>query len=54
MAKVTILSPVHHDGKDLEVGKIADLPEEAAESLISTGAAQPVAKKSPANKPEVE
>ena len=37
--KVTIISPVDHDGKSLEVGDTPDLPRASAEALIGAGAA---------------
>lgn len=38
--KVTILQPVQHDGKALEVGKTVDLKADAAKALIDCGAAE--------------
>lgn len=38
--KVTIISPVDHDGKLLEVGKAVDLPTDVAEALVKAGAAE--------------
>lgn len=49
--KVLIKSSVVHDGKELEVGKPVDLPQEDAEALVKAGAAEPVAK-AQAPKPE--
>lgn len=42
--KVTILTPVEHDGKALQEGDTADLAPPAAKALIAAGAAvaQPV------------
>ena len=37
--KIVIISPVNHDGKDLDVGDTPDLPKEQAENLIASGAA---------------
>lgn len=38
--KVKIVSPVHHDGKSLEVGETVSLPDRAARDLVSAGAAE--------------
>lgn len=37
--KITIISPVQHDGKDLDIGDTPDLPKAAAEALVASGAA---------------
>lgn len=38
--KITILSPVEHDGKPLNPGDKVDLPQKAAEALIASGVAE--------------
>lgn len=38
--RVKIVSPVEHDGKALQVGDIANLPEDVAERLIAGRAAE--------------
>ena len=43
--KVVITSPVEHDGKSLEEGDTADLPEAQAQALIDAGAALAVGRK---------
>lgn len=37
--KIVIVSPVIHDGKQLDIGDTADLPKEQAEALVDAGAA---------------
>ena len=37
--KVVIISPVNHDGKELDVGDVVDLPKDAATALVDAGAA---------------
>lgn len=43
--KVTILHPVKHDGKPLEVGSKPDLPADAAKALVALGHADDGKKK---------
>ena len=38
--KVTILTPVRHDGKALDMGDVVDLDKKAAQALIDCGAAE--------------
>jgi hypothetical protein len=38
--KIVIVSPVSHDGKDLEIGKTVNLDDDAAKALIKAGAAE--------------
>ena len=38
--KITILSPVKHDGKDIAIGSSVDIPDEQAVILIESGAAE--------------
>jgi hypothetical protein len=42
--KITILSPVDHDGKRLEVGETYSVPDRAADALVAAGAAEPAGK----------
>jgi hypothetical protein len=42
--KITILSPVDHDGKQLEVGETYNVPDRAAGALVVAGAAEPAGK----------
>jgi hypothetical protein len=43
MMKITITSPVDHDGKRLQVGKTIELADDVAEALVKAGAAEAVA-----------
>lgn len=38
--KIKIVSPVHHDGKTLEVGETVNIPDRAARDLVCAGAAE--------------
>lgn len=38
--KIIILSPVQHDGKQLEAGATANMKDKAAQALIECGSAQ--------------
>lgn len=38
--KVTILTPVRHDGTPMQVGDVVDLDKKAAQALIDCGAAE--------------
>jgi len=51
--KVTILSPVQHDGKALDIGAVVDLPKAAALALVACGSAEEGGKAGPA-KPDAE
>jgi hypothetical protein len=42
--KITITSPVDHDGKPLEVGKSVNLDDDVAKALIKAGAAEAAGK----------
>lgn len=50
--KVTIIQPVRHDGKRLNVGDVVDLKEAPALALVACGAAEEQAKKPRAQKEE--
>ncbi|KQW96973.1 hypothetical protein ASC94_09200 [Massilia sp. Root418] len=39
--KIKILGPVEHDGKRLEAGDTANLPDRVARELVAAGAAEP-------------
>ncbi|MBY0243182.1 MAG: hypothetical protein K2X55_28140 [Burkholderiaceae bacterium] len=56
--KITITSPVQHDGKELEVGDTVNIADRAAKNLIAAGAAEsadkPKAEPTAAPKLEVE
>lgn len=47
--KLTVLSPVNHDGREYAEGDTIEIKDEAqAQALISAGAAEPVVAKKPA------
>ncbi|KRB73446.1 DUF7210 family protein [Noviherbaspirillum sp. Root189] len=47
--KVTIISPVKHDGKRFAPGDSVDLPTEVAKTLITSGSAEQESKAKPKN-----
>lgn len=47
--KIILLSPIDHDGKQLKEGATVDLPDDIAEALVKSGAAEKPGRAKPAD-----